>query len=287
MKSFEFERWDHDRLVVNRDAASILRSSGLTTFRALMDYTGGTSAKNVLRERTTTRIVLADETEQEQPFYIKRHWPSPWKEYVKPWLRLTRPILGARNEWEAILKFQAASIPTMIPVALGECRRQSFIVTASIEGCEKLSHWMDDHLTDGLRPDDLQMASLLHDVAHIARRMHDAGLHHQDFYLTHLLLPDGPDRPTPDRPTGDEEGRTGIHVIDLGRARYRKRLSRRWIVKDLAQLNYSARLLSHSDRRRFLELYLGRPLTVADRPLVWRIVRKSAAIARHSRRNRL
>jgi len=141
---------------------------------------------------------------------------------------------------------------------------------------------MDDHLTDGLRPDGSRIASLLDDVAHIARRMHDAGLHHQDFYLTHLLLPD-----VPDRPTGGKEGGTGIHVIDLGRARYRRRLSRRWIVKDLAQLNYSARLLTHSDRRRFLELYLGRPLTLADRPFVRRIVRKSAAIARHSRKNRL
>jgi len=283
LKSFAFERWDHDRLVVNSSAAAILRSNRLTTFRALMDYQGGTNAKNVLRERTTTRIVLTDETGREQPFYIKRHRPPPWKEYVKPWLRLTRPILGARNEWEAILRFHAASIRTMIPIALGECRRHSFLVTASIEGCEKLSHWMDDHLIDGPRLDRSQIIPLLVDVAQITRRMHAAGLHHQDFYLTHLLLPDEPDRPAEE----DEESRTGIHVIDLGRARYRKRLSRRWIVKDLAQLNYSARLLTHSDRRRFLELYLGRPLTPADRPFVRRIVRKSVAIARHSRRNRL
>ena len=35
------------------------------------------------------------------------------------------------------------------------------------------------------------------------------------------------------------------------------RLARRWIVKDLAQLNYSASGVSASDRLRFLTAYLG------------------------------
>jgi hypothetical protein len=78
-----------------------------------------------------------------------------------------------------------------------------------------------------------------------------------------------------------------LFVIDLGRVRRRRRLGRRWIVKDLAQLNFSAPWLSQQDRTQFLTTYLGRPLSATDRPLIRRIERKTAAIARHTRKNHL
>ena len=102
-------------------------------------------------------------------------------------------------------------------------------------------------------------------VADVARTMHAAGLHHQDFYLTHLMVPQRGPAAT-------------IHVLDLGRVRFQPRLARRWIVKDLAQLNYSAAGVSASDRLRFLTRYLGHRPTRDDRPLVTRIV---SPIPRH------
>ncbi|MGE5194362.1 MAG: lipopolysaccharide core heptose(I) kinase RfaP, partial [Deltaproteobacteria bacterium] len=74
---------------------------------------------------------------------------------------------------------------------------------------------------------------------------------------------------------------------DLGRARQRARLSRRWIIKDLAQLDFSARRLSCRDRLRFLRLYLGRPFRPADRWLVRQIMMKSSWIAAHTAKNNL
>ena len=97
---------------------------------------------------------------------------------------------------------------------------------------------------------------------------------YQDFYLTHLMVP-----------ADDPEGE--LFVIDLGRVRRRRRLGKRWIVKDLAQLNYSTPHLSRDDRLRFLETYLARPLSRTDRPFIDRIERKTESIARHSRKNRL
>ncbi|MGH7201974.1 MAG: lipopolysaccharide kinase InaA family protein, partial [Planctomycetaceae bacterium] len=84
-----------------------------------------------------------------------------------------------------------------------------------------------------------------------------------------------------------EDDGPALHVIDLGRARRRRRLSRRWIVKDLAQLNYSAAGVTRADRLRFVRAYLGRPIREDDRRLLARIGRKTRAIARHSRKNRL
>ena len=269
MKSIEFEDWQDGNLRVNCAFAEILRANQLDTFDALMNYSGGAIAKDVLIERTTTRITLVD-GERRRGFYIKRHRPSPLKEYVKPLLRLTWPILGARNEWDALLKFIAAEIPPMTPMALGELGRYSFLVTEAIDGYAKLPAWLAQ------QPAAADLSPVIDRIAEIARRMHDAGLHHQDFYLGHLLIQD----------RGEE---FDIRVIDLGRARGHARLSQRWIVKDLAQLEYSARHRSMRERIRFLRSYFGstRRLDAAEKRLVRRIHSKSRWIDRHSRKNRL
>jgi heptose I phosphotransferase len=277
VKSFAFEIGDGGRLTVNRDFSPILARNGLVTFDALMDYSAGQFAKNVLRERTTTRLELTDVSGERRVFFLKRHRRPPLVEFVKPWLRLQRPILGARNEWEAILRFHKVGIPTMIPVALGEARGRSFLLTAAIEGCKKLSEWMNEQggsLRNGQRQ---TWHEAIAGVAQVARTMHAAGLHHQDFYLTHLMVPQ----------SAKSEQARQIHVLDLGRVRWHRRLGSRWIVKDLAQLDYSASRATSSDRLRFLTAYFGRHPQATDVTLIRRILRKSRAIARHSTKNGL
>ena len=145
MKSLAFDVWDGGRLTVNREFVPLLRQNGLTTFDALMNFSGGQVAKNVLRERTTTRIDLPDESGEPRSFFLKRHERPPLWEFVKPWLRLQRPLHGARNEWDAILRFHQAGIATMVPAVLGESQGRSFLLTAAIEGCRKLTEWMAEH----------------------------------------------------------------------------------------------------------------------------------------------
>jgi len=272
MKSFELEQHDQGRLTVNREHVEFLSRHGLTTFRSLMDFSGGQVAKNLLRERTTTRLELDDGHGGRRCYYLKRHLRASWKEYIKPLLRLTRPILGARNEWEAILAFHRADIPTMTPVAYGASGNQSLLLTAALDACDCLANRLRDW--DQSDSDTSVPRQLLLDVASTARSMHEANLHHQDFYLYHLLV-------------RREQPRNGVLVIDLGRARWLPRLGHRWIVKDLAQLNYSALRVSRSDRLRFLQAYLDRQWTAGDRRLVRQIDRKTAAIARHSQKHAL
>jgi heptose I phosphotransferase len=277
VKNFAFDVWDGGRLTVNREFSPLLARNGLTTCDALMAYSAGLFAKNVLRERTTTRLELTSTAGESRVFFLKRHRRPPLVEYVKPWLRLQRPILGARNEWEAILRFHEVGLATMIPVALGEARGRSCLLTAAIEGCRKLSEWMIEQAGSHRNGQRQTWQQTIAGVADVARTMHAAGLHHQDFYLTHLMLP-----------LEKEPGKTRkIRVLDLGRVRWHRRLSSRWVVKDLGQLDYSASGASSSDRLRFLTNYFGRRLENSDRPLIRRIVHKSRAIARHSQKNGL
>jgi heptose I phosphotransferase len=274
VKSFAFDDWDGGRLTVNREFAPLLGRHALTTFDAIANFSGGQVAKNVLRERMTTRLDLADADGATRVLYLKRHQRPRLSELIKPLFRLTRPIVGARNEWEAILRFHEVGIATMVPVAIGESDGRSFLMTQEIAGCQKLTAWRDAHRHKLQNGERASLRKIVEGVADVARTMHAAGLHHQDFYLTHLMMP-------------QSGSASPIHVLDLGRARFQPRLAHRWIVKDLGQLNYSADGVSASDRLRFLTRYLGRRPAPDDRALVARVMRKSRSIARHSRKNGL
>lgn len=267
--------------MVSPTFSALLHAHAWTSFDAIWAETADAAvAKNVRTDRVTLRFTLKDGG-TERAFYIKRHGRSSLKEYIKPLLRLTWPILGARNEWQAIWEFQKAGIPTMTPVALGESGANSFLITEAIENCIKLSDLGKALANDRAQHSSSEIPAIGHEsrhrlirrVAKTAKTMHDAGLHHQDFYLGHLLFS-----------PADES----LFVIDLGRVHKQIPLSLRWIVKDLAQLNFSAaQVTSATEQLRFLRDYLGRSLTSSDLGLIRRIQSKTGRIARHSRKNRL
>lgn len=269
--SFQLETWDIGKLTVNSAFSSLLRRNGLESFDSIWAKTADAAvAKKFRTDRYTLRFALSD-GEVSRTFFIKRHGRSSWKEYVKPLLRLTWPILGARNEWNAILDFHAVGIPTMIPVAVGEYGENSFLMTEGLENCTKLSE-----LNASLKQTPVELATWRTKasciVAGIARKMHGAGMNHQDFYLGHLMQ--------------SESDSDCVYVIDLGRVQKYKQLAQRWIIKDLAQLDFSAEATDF-ERLRFLRQYLGRAFNKSDRSLIRRIQAKRSLIARHSRKNRL
>ena len=280
---FELDNWDQGKLVVNHAFANLLRRHHWTTFAVIWSQTAEAAiAKKLRTDRVTLRFTL-DDAGRERAFYIKRHGRSSLKEYIKPLLSLRWPILGAKNEWDALLNFHEAGLPTMTPVALGQNGSDSFLITEALENCTKLSELdvTPSALTQGSNAviRGPSRKSLVTGIAKMTQRMHGAGLHHQDYYLGHLLLPNPAVKGElpPDR----------IYVIDLGRVRKQRPLSKRWIVKDLAQLNYSAQDCSPTERIRFLREYLGRRISPADKRLIASIAAKTSAIARHSRKNSL
>ena len=58
--------WDGGRLTVNLEFSPLLARHGLTNFDSLMEYSAGQFAKNVLRERTTTRLELTSDSMVDQ-----------------------------------------------------------------------------------------------------------------------------------------------------------------------------------------------------------------------------
>jgi heptose I phosphotransferase len=122
--------------------------------------------------------------------------------------------------------------------------------------------------------------AMIRRVADLTRRLHGAGFNHRDWYLCHIFV------------RQEVDGSWQLRVLDLQRVDRRRWLRYRWIVKDLAALNYSALpgIVTAGDRARFLKAYLDDARRLREhRGLIRAIVQKTARISRHDarlRRNR-
>lgn len=191
-------------------------------------------------------------------YFLKYHAGIGWREIFKNLFQGKAPVLGAMQEVRAIRRVEQAGLDTMTIAGFGErgrnpARRESFIVTDDLRDTISLEEWGDQWYRSPGAP--AFKWALIRRVANIARRMHEAGVNHRDFYLGHFLIP----RTAIE--AGDAEA--PIYLIDLHRSQVRQRVPLRWRVKDLGGLYFStARLgLTQRDVLRFLRVY------AADMPL--------------------
>ena len=256
---------------------------------------------DVLRERdgrANVRLTI-DHNGDEAAFFLKRHQPLSVADGIREFLRTGAVMSPGVRECANAAVLRRIGIDTVPVVAAGEedkpfHRRRSYFLSRQLEGAEPL----DDFLTarfggqSAPGPDDLRLKRRIIDLtARTARRFHAAGCHHQDFYLCHFFIRvsagKGDSHLFSQAPQAEDDQDVALFLIDLQRMRQCRRLRRRWIVKDLAQLNYSAEVarIPRTDHMRFLLAYLnaGR-LSRPHRRLLRAVLRKSARIARHDRK---
>lgn len=215
-----------------------------------------------------------------QAYFLKRHHGVGWGEILKNLMQLRLPVLGAATEARAIARLEQLNVPTMHCAGWGErgrnpARRQSFVLTRALDDTVSLEdfcagwgqrrHWTPAQL--------LLKRQLLYQLADIARCLHAHGVNHRDFYLCHFLL--RRDSPGLTRPGGQLD----LHLIDLHRVQQRARTPRRWQVKDLAGLYFSAldAGLTRHDCFRFMRHYGATPLREQLHRPLWRAVSRQAA----------
>jgi heptose I phosphotransferase len=259
---------EREGVTVATDAVEVLRQAGLSSFRDFMEFTGGSRVVHK-RGRSVYRFEAGG-----RAFYLKRNRLHP-TEFWKAIGRLHLPRLGAQTEWDNIEAVRRSGIPTVTPIAWGEHRScgletASFTVTEELYGAEPLDVVVRREFGAAApRGSHRCKRDLIRSLAGLARRFHAAGMNHQDFYLNHFFL--GPDKL--------------LYLLDLQRVQRRQRVPRHYLVKDLAQLNYSTQVyggFSRSDRLRFLLCYLGLSrLDGASKRLARAIYTKTVRIGRH------
>jgi len=216
-------------------------------------------------------------------YYAKLHHGIGWGRILENLVHLRLPVLGAGSELRAIRAFEALGIDTMRVAAYGErgagpAHRQSFIVTEALEPTVDLDAFTRDWSRQP--PPAALKHALIGKVARIARRMHEGGVNHRDFYLCHFLLHTDP---TPERKS------LRVSVIDLHRAQIRAHTPARWRHKDLAALYFSALNigLTKRDRLRFLRDYFPgrlRDTLVRERRALSALERGAARLQRRYER---
>jgi heptose I phosphotransferase len=191
-------------------------------------------------------------------FFIKVHRGCGWREVWKDWVQFRPPIVSARTEWEAIERAEKLGIATLRVAGKGErghspAHVESFLITEALEGMIALEDLASDWGGLAGPRQKLLKRALLRNIATIARTLHNAGMNHRDFYLSHFLVKN---RPWTDWQPGDP---LELFLIDLHRMQTRPRLPARWRVKDLGGLLFSALDcgLTGRDLLRFVRVYAG------------------------------
>jgi heptose I phosphotransferase len=189
-------------------------------------------------------------------YFLKIHPGVGWGEIIKSLLSFKAPVLGAKDERDAILALEQIGVQTMTIAGYGARGRspatlQSFIITEEIEDSISLEELVLEGKYQFLSP--VMKRSLIKKVAEIARTMHQGGVNHRDFYICHFLL----SRSWLEMNRSDVE--PPLYVIDLHRTQVRSTVPHRWLEKDLAGLHFSSMDagLSVMDRLRFISMYEG------------------------------
>lgn len=252
--------------------AAFLTRHGLPTFDSFMTLDAG---QPISRKRGRNTVVFEREGRR---FYLKRSIVHP-RELLKNLLRgrLNQP--GPLREAAAALAIRESGLRTVHVAAFGSRRRMGLETQAFI----LIEHLYDHQPIDTVAkmqwapplagPRFAAKRQLLLHTADFAALFHAEGFHHQDFYLSHLFT--------------DPAGH--IAVIDVQRVVHRRRLRQRQRVKDLAQLHFSGLFIqrvTRVDALRFYLRYRGRQraadLDDRDRRLIRAVLRKAAAISRHT-----
>lgn len=257
-----------------------LREANLGSFRQVMETTQGTCMR-ALKDRENWKLELHDPHQQPRAAYLKKHHVKD----VGSWLRAK---MGARTTTTAgsvearnVERLRRAGIPAMHVIAYGEKLHESglsesFVLTEELSGHTQLDHFLRDRFAPrkaGPRDEQsVDLRTLLYDVAAVAKRFHTLGYNHRDFYCCHFFIRE------------PEPGSFEVNLIDLQRVEHRHRLRRRWVVKDLAQLSYSApsEHISNTDQMAFAKRYFG---VTKLRPKDKRMIRAVLAKRRRMQRS--
>lgn len=237
-------------LDLNDDLGRLWRDAD--PFEIVMNLEG--QAVREVAERSTIRVELGARV-----YYVKRHFGVGWKEIFKNLLTFKRPVVDAGNEYHAMRELEAAGLHVLRLAGFG-CKglnpatRRSFLMTEELTGVTSLEQvclrWPEQP------PHPVHKRVLIERVAEIARRMHQQGFVHQDFYICHLLLSGA---------VADDAERFSvapIHLVDLHRAQRYRKIPTTALVKDLGGLYYSTFEigLTRRDVYRFLQGYFDCPL---------------------------
>jgi len=268
-----------DGFYVDADYENSFRQSGLTSIDAVFTFSSGRDLVKTNLAPYRSRIKFQLNPQAPGPtVFLKRYDRPPVLVQLKNWLRCRAVKSLGISDFETACRLQAAGIPVPKTIAFG-CERglvfekRSFIIIEKIPRAESLERKVPEAFAASPGPSNLkQRRHFIEQLALFIKKFHAAGFRHRDLYLCHIFYGRG------DR----------FYLIDLSRVSKPLLAARRLLVKDIAQLYYSAprSYFTRTDRLRFYLSYTGRTtLTNADKRFIRKVLAKAERMARHDRKH--
>ena len=250
-------------IIFNGGYREILQRRGWFSFGDIMKEQQG-----VLYKKNQYRSVVKI-TAEEKDLFLKHHYQGG-------------RCFWALREWQNIFRLKALGIKTVIPVAMAQRDKESFIITESLEPMDRLEDVIDNASLSAR-----QKKMLIYRLARLTRKLHRNRLFHKDFYAGHIFVKPKASVSSEGGLAGeDNKGDFDLYLIDLQRLREHILCQGRWQIKDLASLNFSVTsgFIKNSDKIRFLKYYWnGIPLPRRQRrKIIQKIMTKTERIARHT-----
>lgn len=258
---------------VDPDYKAAFGELNLTSIDDIFAFNAGTNlAKNNLaRYRTRLQFEINSPA---VTVFLKRYDRPPILVQLRSWLSAHRRVSCGVFGFSAASELAAAGINTPKTLFYGEqwgafFEKRSFIITEQIPNAESLERKLPDCFKGPTTVEKLKLRrSFITQFAGFIRRFHDTNYRHRDLYFSHVFYSNDGD----------------FYLIDLARAFQPILFGRRFRIKDIAQLYYSApaRYFSRTDRLRFYISYAGRnKLTRKDKAFIRRVMNKAGRMARH------
>ncbi len=262
-----------ESLFVDPDYETAFSKLGLTSIDAVFAFA---AAKNLTKDNLAEhRVRLQFEIDSPSTtVFLKRYDRPPIFTQLRGWIGAHRRISCGLFEFKATSDLSATGINTPKTLFYGEqwgifFEKRSFIITEKIPDAESLERKLPDYF-DGLA--SIENLKLRRDfiarLASFVKKFHETGYRHRDLYFSHIFYSDS----------------GGFYLIDLARAFKPIVLRRRFQIKDIAQLYYSApaKYFSRTDRLRFYVGYVGGgKLTRQDKIFIRKVINRARRMARH------
>lgn len=266
-----------DSFLVDPDYESALGKLGLNSVDAVFSFESATNLgkDNLARFRSRGQFEIdASDSPHPTTAFLKRYDRPPASVQLRNWLCARGRTSCGSLEFASASRLRAFGIDTPKTICYGEqwaglFEKRSFIITEKIQGAESLERKLPDCFSGQAASKTLKpRRDFIARLAGFVKRFHETGYRHRDLYFAHIFY--------------NDDGR--FCLIDLARAFRPLVLSRRFQIKDIAQLHYSApgRCFSNTDRLRFYIHYSGRDrLSREDKVFLRKVIAKARRMARH------
>jgi tRNA A-37 threonylcarbamoyl transferase component Bud32 len=260
-------------------ASRDLSQEGLASALRDFNFGDGKKACSIIKRSHATVSALLSRTGEYPDLYVKYYPYRGPLSALKNLFRRSR----ARRCWVTANALILRGVPTAKPLVFLEDRRylwlrQSLFLTERISPGTRLREYVDETWGNAKSPSSLaEKRRVIEGLAKAVALMHGHGASHGDLKATNVLI------------QARGNGPARFFFCDLDSARAGRRTSRRRRIRDLARINASflnRRLVSRTDRVRFLFAYLGPTVAPDALRAYWRYAYAATArkLAKSGRR---